>query len=188
MAIYTQWRLLKSLDSKHLHMVSHAAGFCVACWASETQHHCSGIPLALSEGMGPEANLSETSRRECKYLSAILAPQPGLLWHCRVCQCSATLRQGRHKNTSQGICEVFEKAFPAHFGISWPHVLNQWRSDSMVSCPPGEPICPANRDPNSQVFPWNCAAWMLPLSAYHLRWNKAWQKKVQTAFFCICCM
>lgn len=61
---------------------------------AETQYHCNGIPLALSEGMGPEANLPETSRRECKYLSVILASQPGFSGCCRVCQCTATPRQG----------------------------------------------------------------------------------------------
>lgn len=130
-----------------------------------------GYPLPSKR---PEANLSENQRMQtarCCFSSPawfITALQRGSV------QCHP--KRG-HKNTAWDICEVFEKAVAAQFGISWPHVLNQWRSGSTVSCPPDEPVCPANRDPNSPAFPWNCTAWMLPLSAYHLRWNKTWQKK-----------
>lgn len=152
---------------------------------AETQHHCNGIPLALSEGMGPEANLPETSRRECKYLSVILASQPVFSGCCRVCQCSATPRQSIKTDF-----EVFEKVFPAQFGISWPHVLNQWRSDSMVSYFPGEPILSSKQGSRLSSLPMKLHSMNASsqCNAFHLRWNKAWQKKVQTTFLCICYM
>lgn len=101
---------------------------------AETQHHCNGIPLALSEGMGPEANLPETSRRECKYLSVILASQPVFSGCCRVCQCSATPRQGIKTDF-----EVFVRYLRRFFPPSWHQLatcaepVKKWQHGQLLS-------------------------------------------------------
>lgn len=54
-------------------------------------------------------------------IAGVISPNP-VCYGIAKCQGSP---KRRHKKAAQGICEVFEKAFPVQFDISWPHVLNQ---------------------------------------------------------------
>lgn len=52
-----------------------------------------GYPLPSQREWDQKPIYQKTSTGECKWLGAILALQPGFLWHCRERQCSATLRE-----------------------------------------------------------------------------------------------
>lgn len=85
----------------------------------QTQHHCNGIALALSEGIYQKP-AEENANSWCIF--------PNLVCYgIAECQCSP---KRRHKKPAQGICEVFKKAFPVQFGINWPH---GWISEEVTA-------------------------------------------------------